>query len=65
MTKFEKVDRALMEKTRNDMQWLGITKNVHAGHDGKYALVNCYTNSTLQISFKTLNEIIKEYDLTI
>lgn len=65
MTKFEKVNKALIEKTRNTDNWVRVTKNVYACHKGKYALQNVVTYSISLHSYKTLNEIIQEYDLDI
>ena len=65
MTKFEKVKTALMEKTRNTDNWVRVTKNVDARHKGKYALQNIVTNNISAYSYKTLKEIIKEYNLNI
>ena len=65
MKKFEKVNKALIEKTRDTDNWMRVTKNVDARHKGKYALQNIVTNSISSHSYKTLDEIIKEYDLNI
>ena len=65
MTKFEKVKTALMEKTRNTDNWVRVTKNVDARHKGKYTLQNIVTNNISAYSYKTLEEIIKEYNLNI
>lgn len=63
MNKFEKVKKALEEKTKNTDNFITITKNVDARHNGKYTIQNVVTRSTLPISFKTLDAVIKEYDL--
>lgn len=65
MSKFENVKKALEDKTRNTDNFITITKNVDARHSGKYAIQNVVTRNTLGISFKTLDEVIKEYDLTV
>lgn len=65
MRKFERVNEALMEKTRETDNWVKVTRNVNASHKGKYALQNVVTNSISLHSYKTLDEIIKEYDLNI
>lgn len=65
MMKFEKVNKALMEKTRGTDNWVKVTRNVNASHKGKYALQNVVTNNISLYSYKTLDEIIKEYDLNI
>lgn len=65
MSKFEKVQKALEVKTENTENYVTITKNVDARHSGKYALKNIITNSVGSISYKTLNDIIKEFELSI
>lgn len=65
MTKFEKVKKALEEVTMNTGNHLTITKNVDARHSGVYAIKNVRTNNVGNISYKTLNEIVKEYELKI
>lgn len=65
MSKFENVKKALEDKTRNTDNFITITKNVDGRHSGKYAIQNVVTRNTLGISFKTLDEVIKEYYLTV
>lgn len=65
MNKFEKVRIALQEKTRETDNFITLTKNVDARHEGKYAIKNIATNSVGAISYKTLDEVIKEFELTI
>ena len=62
--KFKKVNEALMNKTRETGDYVRLTKNTDCRHKGKYAIQNVVTNNTYGISFKTLNEVIKEYELT-
>jgi len=64
MTKFEKTKKALEDKTRNTWNYITITKNTDARHRGnKYAIKNVVTNITYKESYKTLNDIIKAYNL--
>lgn len=63
--KFKKVNEALMNKTRDTVDYVRLTKNTNCRHKGKYAIQNVATNNTSGISFKTLDEVIKEYDLKI
>lgn len=65
MTKFEKVKRALEEKTRESGNFITLTTNVDARHNGKYTTRNVITNNTSWKSYKTLNEVIEEYELEI
>lgn len=65
MTKFEKVNKALMEATKDSSNYLRITKNVFANQKGKYALQNVVTNNILLQSYNTLDEIIEEFNLDI
>ena len=65
MNKFEKVKRALEEKTRYTSNSITVTKNVDGRHTGKYAIQNTVTNNISNISYKTLDAIIKEFDLKI
>lgn len=65
MSKFEKVKKALEEKTKKSSDFLTVTRNVDARHTGKYALKNVLTNNVKGISYKTLDEIIKEFNLII
>lgn len=65
MNKFKKVNEALMSKTRETGNYIRLTKNTNCNHKGKYAIQNVVTNNTYGISFKTLEEVIKEYDLKI
>lgn len=63
--KFKKVNEALMNKTRDTGDYVRLTKNTDCRHKGKYTIQNVVTNNTYGISFKTLDEVIKEYDLKI
>ena len=65
MSKFDKVKKALEEKTRYTNNFITLTTNVDCRHRGKYAIKNVITNNVLDISFKTLNDVIKEYELNI
>lgn len=65
MTKFEKVANALMEKTKDTNDWITVTTRQDARHSGKYVIENVVTRYLTAHSFKTLNEIIKEYELNI
>ena len=65
MIKFEKVCNALKEKTKDTGNFITLTKNVYAGSKGKYATKNIITNNISQITYKSLDEVIKEYDLKI
>lgn len=64
-TKFEKVKEALQEKTRETSSWLTLSKNTDMRHSGKYVPVNMFSQKPGRISFKTLDEVIAEYDLKI
>ena len=64
-TKFEKIKAALEGKTYNTFNALTLRKGqANASQTGKYYTQNIYTNNT-QKSYKTLNEIIKEFKLKI
>ncbi|HHT96647.1 MAG TPA: hypothetical protein GXZ90_01975 [Clostridiales bacterium] len=65
MTKFEKVCKALEIQTFATNNYITLTKNVSAASNGKYATENIITNNISQITYNTLDDIIKEYDLTI
>ena len=65
MMKFEKVKKALEEKTYNTNDWLTITKNRDCRHKYKYCIQNVVTKSLKAESYKTLNDIIKEFELEI
>ena len=66
MTKYDKVCKALIDKTRNTGNWVTLTKNVNGSHTGKYALRNLYNNNIISnVSYNTLDEVIKEYDLKV
>lgn len=65
MTKFEKIKKALEEKTRDSGNFITLTTNVDARHNGKYTTWNVITNNTNWKSYKTLNEVIEEYGLEI
>lgn len=64
LTKFEKVNLALMEKTR-DSVFLRVTKDIDSRHHEKYALQNVVTGNTYGISYKSLDEIIEVFELNI
>ena len=65
MTKFEKVRESLMEKTKNTGNWITVTQRRDARHKYKYVIVNVVTNNLTPYSYKTLKEIIEEYNLNI
>lgn len=65
MSKFEKVNNELIEKTRNSENWVKLTRNVDGSHTGKYALENIITHNISRNSYKTLDEVIKKFDLDI
>lgn len=66
MTKFEKVKKALEEKTRNSANFITITTALDCRHKGKkYAIKNVVTQKTQSEAYKTLNEVIQAYDLYI
>ena len=65
MSKFEKVNSELIEKTRNSENWVKLTRNVDASHKGQYALENIITHNISRNSYKTLDEVIKKFDLDI
>lgn len=65
MAKFEKVCKALKEKTKDTGNYITLTKNVYAGSKGKYATKNIITNNISQITYKTLEEVIDEYNLSL
>lgn len=63
MTKFEKVKRALENKTCN---YISVTQTRRDGrHRYKYVIYNVATQSLGRYSYRTLDEIIEEYNLTI
>lgn len=64
LTKFEKVNLALMENTKNST-FLRVTKDIDCRHHGKYVLQNVITGNTYGISYNTLDEIIEEFELNI
>lgn len=65
MKKFEMVKKDLEDSTRNTSNFVTVTKNVNASHTGKYAIQNVITRNISSISYKTLDAIIKEYNLNI
>lgn len=65
MSKFELVKKALEDQTRNTSNFITLTKNVDASHSGKYTTKNVITNNTSRISYNTLDEVIKEFELNI
>lgn len=65
MSKFEKVKNALEDKTRSTNDFITVTRNVDARHTGKYAIKNVVTNNVKGISYNTLDEIIREFELNI
>lgn len=65
MMKFEKVKKALEEKTYNTNDWLTITKNGDSRHKYKYCIKNVVTKSLKAESYKTLKDIVKEFELEI
>lgn len=64
LTKFEKVNLALMENTKNST-FLRVTKDIDCRHSGKYVLQNVVTGNNTARSYKTLDEIIEEFELNI
>lgn len=66
MIKFIRVKEALQDKTRGTSNYITITRNIDVRHRGKkYAIKNVMTNNTYSECYKTLDEIIKQYDLNI
>lgn len=65
MTKFEKVKLALENKTRNTNNFITLTKNVDTRHKGKYVIQNVVTRNINNVSYKTLDEVINEFELII
>lgn len=65
MSKIEKVANALSEKTRNTDNWITVTIHGDARHKYQYKIKNVVTNNLLPISYRTLKEIIEEYDLEV
>jgi|GEM_PF-3520698 hypothetical protein len=66
MTKFEKVKRALENKTRNGGSYISVTQTRRDGrHRYKYVIYNVVTQNLSRYSYRTLDEIIEEYNLTI
>ena len=65
MTKFEKVKLALENKTRNTNNFITLTKNIDARHKGKYVIQNVVTRNIDNVSYKTLDEVINEFELKI
>lgn len=65
MSKFDKVKKALEESTKGSSNFVTLTKNVNAGHNGKYATQNVVTRNVSTTSYKTLDEVIKEYNLEV
>ena len=65
MKKFDKVKKALEDKTRNTNNFVTLSINNNASHKYKYITRNVVTNNISKKSYKTLNDIIKEYELNI
>jgi hypothetical protein len=66
MTKFEKVKKALENKTCNTDNYKTLTKELDCRHKGKkYAIRNVVTSKIQAEAYKTLDEIIEAYDLDI
>jgi histone H3/H4 len=66
MTKFEKVKKALEEKTIDSANYITITTELDCRHKGrKYAIRNVVTSKIQAECYKTLNEVIQAYDLDI
>ena len=65
MSKFEKVKKALEEKTYNTNDWLTVVKGGDCRHQYKYCIKNVVTNNLKSKSYKTLNDIVKEFELEI
>ena len=65
MMKFEKVKKALEEKTYNTNDWLTVVKGGDCRHKYKYCIQNVVTKSLKAESYKTLKDIRKEFELKI
>ena len=65
MMKFEKVKKALEEKTYNTNDWLTVGKGGDCRHKYKYCIQNVVTKSLKAESYKTLKDIRKEFELKI
>ena len=65
MMKFEKVKKALENKTYNTNDWLTVVKGGDCRHKYKYCIKNVVTKSLKAESYKTLNDIVKEFELEI
>jgi hypothetical protein len=66
MTKFEKVKKAIEEKTIDSANYITITTELDCRHKGrKYAIRNVVTSKIQTECYKTLDEIIQAYDLDI
>lgn len=65
MSKFEKVKTALEEKTKDTNNYITLIKNVDGRHTGNYATMNVVTRNVNAISYKTLDDVIKEFELNI
>lgn len=63
MRRFEEVKKALEDKTRDTLDFVTLTKNVDARHSGKYAIRDALGTGLKPISYKTLEEVVKAYDL--
>ena len=65
MMKFEKVKKALEEKTYNTNDYITVVKGGDSRHQYKYCIQNVVTKSLKAESYKTLNDIVKEFELEI
>ena len=66
MMKFDKVNKELLEKTYNTDNYVRLVRGARDARDAKggYHTVNVITNNTID-HYKTLNEVINEYNLII
>lgn len=65
MKKFDLVKKAIEENTKDTNNFVTLTTETDARHSGKYTLKNVVTGNIGAKSFKTLNEVIAEYNLAI
>ena len=66
MTKFDKVNKELLEKTYNTDNYIRLVRGSRDARDAKrgYHTVNVVTNNTVDY-YRTLNRVIVEYKLII
>lgn len=63
--KFNDVNNALIEKTRGTSNWVRLSKNVDCRHKGNYVLENVITKNKSSFSYKTLSEVVEEFNLEV